>query len=104
MTQSRETLYFEPENGWFLFSDSIVVVDVIWENLSEEDGVWKYMNLTTDTSIWEYQADGSYIWIGFDLTPTEKITEIYATRGYAADYLQQCLSKFDFRKNWVKNL
>lgn len=95
---SKNAIYFEPENGWHSYNNSAEILNVIWENLSEENGEWKYMNPMSDVSIWEYQRDGSYIWIGFDLNPDEKITELYATQTQAVKYLNSYLGKFNLRK------
>lgn len=93
-----DAVYFEPENGWHHFSDSAAILDAIWQNLSEENGEWQYINPTSKISIWEYQADGSYLWIGFETIPDEKIAELYATKGQALNHLHNCIKKFNLRR------
>lgn len=97
---AKHAIYFEPENGWHAFNNSAEILDAIWKNLSEYNGEWKYMNPMTNLSIWEHQSDGSYIWIDLEAGSSETIKQLYATQGYASDYLRQCLTNFHIKENW----
>ena len=83
-----------PKCGWKDLSDASVISKILWENLHEKD--WYYVNLASNSSLWESKKDASMILIHYDKT---QIIEFLVQVRIAENVVTSILANFNLIKN-----
>lgn len=88
---STQARHWTPPRGWDDFDAHPALSEAIWSGVSEADGVWHYLNPTSEFSIWEYCADGSAIEAEYR---GERIVALRTAGGGAERYLLEVAAAF----------
>ena len=89
-----DVIEFTPLGGWNGFSLHEQLSNSIWCGLSEADGRWAYVNLTSGSSIWECQIDGSFISMFYLDDGNGPLVELLVFPGIASAYMQPIAESF----------
>jgi hypothetical protein len=94
MSEMDETFEMVPMDGWKEFRSADLLSEIIWSGLSEADGKWKYINLTSGSSVWESQTDGSFISMFYLDRGNGPLIELIVSVGVASTYIAPIAKSF----------
>jgi len=83
-----------PARGWDAFAAHAALSDALWADLSEGEGGWRYLNPSSELSIWECEADGSALPIEYR---GELVVRLRCDGGRARAHLAAVTAAFGLR-------
>ena len=81
--------HLAPTGGWDSFAESAVLTAALWAQLPPTD--WRYLNLTSDSSVWESRQDASMVQV---FSEGERITEFAVQPGAANEVAAPLIVQF----------
>jgi hypothetical protein len=80
---------YVPAGGWAAFARSAALTDALWDRLPAAD--WWYLNLVSDSSMWESRRDGSVVSAQYD---GERLVHLAAGAGAAVEVAGPLAAEF----------
>lgn len=79
-----------PRSGWPAFDSSHEVTDFLWDRCRD----WHYLNLTSNTSMWESSASAGYVYVEYE---EDRVVELLVKIGegtHALEVISELKSRF----------